>query len=105
MTVVIAAVMYATGESAALLVRRFATRLGGERGAGVVDLAGGAIRGVALGVGGTAVAQALVGGLGLAIAGVPFSGLLTAAWWPSGWSASSSARSCWRWATRCWKRG
>lgn len=78
MTVVIAAVMYASGEAAADLVRRFARRLGGERGAGVVDLAGGAIRGVALGVGGTALVQALISGLGLLIAGVPVAGLLTA---------------------------
>ena len=78
MTVVIAGVMYVTGEEAALLVRRFAIRLGGERGAGVVDLAGGAIRGVALGVGVTAAVQALLSGIGLAIVGVPFSGLLTA---------------------------
>jgi predicted PurR-regulated permease PerM len=77
-TVIIAAVMYATGEEAALLVRRFARRLGGTRGEGVVDLAGGAIRGVALGVGGTALAQALLGGVGMAMAGVPFAGLLTA---------------------------
>ena len=41
-------------------------------------LAGGAIRGVALGVGVTALVQALLGGLGLALAGVPFAGLLTA---------------------------
>ena len=77
-TVVIAAVLYSTGESAAHLVRRFARRLGGERAVGVVDLAGGAIRGVALGVGGTAAAQALLSGIGLALAGVPFAGLLTA---------------------------
>ena len=77
-TVLIAAVMYACGEDAASLVRRFAKRLAGERGEGVVDLAGGAIRGVALGVGVTALAQALLGGLGLAVAGVPFAGLLTA---------------------------
>ncbi len=78
MTVVIAAVMYSTGEEAASLVRRFALRLGGERGAGAVDLAGGAIRGVALGVGVTAVVQAVLGGLGLMLAGVPLAGLLTA---------------------------
>ncbi len=78
LTVVIAAVMYSGGEEAADLVRRFARRLGGERGAGVIDLAGGAIRGVALGVGGTALAQAVVSGLGLLIAGVPVAGLLTA---------------------------
>ena len=78
LTVVIAAVMYSTGEEAGELVRRFAGRLGGERGVAAVDLAGGAIRGVALGVGVTAVVQALLGGLGLLLAGVPFSGLLTA---------------------------
>ncbi len=78
LTVVIAAVMYSTGEEAGELVRRFAGRLGGERGVAAVDLAGGAIRGVALGVGVTAVVQALLGGLGLLLAGVPFAGLLTA---------------------------
>lgn len=78
LTVVIAAVMYASGEEAGTLVRRFARRLGGELGAGVIDLAGGAIRGVALGVGGTAIVQAVVSGLGLVIAGVPVAGLLTA---------------------------
>lgn len=77
-TVVIAAVMYGTGEDAAALVRRFAARLGGERGAAVVTLAGGAIRGVALGVGVTALVQAVLSGAGLALAGVPFAGLLTA---------------------------
>ncbi len=77
-TVVIAAVMYGTGEEAAALVRRFAGRLGGERGAAVVGLAAGAIRGVALGVGVTALVQAVLSGAGLAVAGVPFAGLLTA---------------------------
>ena len=78
LTVVIAAVMYSTGEHASDLVRRFAGRLSGERGLAAVELAGGAIRGVALGVGVTAVVQALLGGLGMLLAGVPFAGLLTA---------------------------
>lgn len=78
LTVVIAAVLYSTGEEAVRLVRRFASRLGGQRGAEVVALAGGAIRGVALGVGVTAVVQAVLAGLALALAGVPFAGLLTA---------------------------
>ncbi len=77
-TVVIAAVLYATGEQAAALVLRFARRLGGERGESVVLLAAGAIRGVALGVGLTALVQAVLGGIGLALAGVPLAGLLTA---------------------------
>lgn len=77
MTVVVAAVLYANGEDAATRVRRFARRLAGERGDAVVRLAGQAIRGVALGVVVTAVAQALLAGLGLLVAGIPFAGALT----------------------------
>ena len=47
-------------------------------GENVVRLAGQAIRGVALGVVLTALIQALLGGIGLAIAGVPFATVLTA---------------------------
>ena len=78
LTVVIAGVMYAQGESAAAMVRRFGRRLAGQRGEDAVVLAGKAIRGVALGVGVTAIVQAVLGGIGLAIAGVPFAALLTA---------------------------
>ena len=78
LTVVISAVLYSQGEQAAELVRRFAHRLAGERGDGAVVLAGGAIRGVALGVGVTALVQAVLGGLGVALAGVPFATLLSA---------------------------
>ena len=78
LTVVIAGVMYAAGESAAAEVRRFGHKLGGQRGEDAVVLAAKAIRGVALGVGVTAIIQAVTGGIGLAIAGVPFAGLLTA---------------------------
>jgi predicted PurR-regulated permease PerM len=78
LTVIIAAVMYAGGENAAALVRGLARRIGGVRGMGAVELAGGAIRGVALGVGVTALVQSLLGGVGLAVAGVPAAGLLTA---------------------------
>jgi predicted PurR-regulated permease PerM len=78
LTVIISAIMYATGEGAARWVRRFGRRLAGERGENVVRLAGQAIRGVALGVVLTALVQALLGGIGLAIAGVPFATVLTA---------------------------
>jgi predicted PurR-regulated permease PerM len=78
LTVVIAGLMYAGGESAAAMVRRFGRKLGGQRGEDAVLLAGKAIRGVALGVGVTAFVQAVMGGIGLAIAGVPFAALLTA---------------------------
>ena len=77
-TVVIAAVMYSVGEDFADFARRFARRLGGERGADALQLAGDAIKGVALGVGVTAIVQSVLGGLALAVAGVPFAGLLTA---------------------------
>jgi predicted PurR-regulated permease PerM len=77
MTVVVAAVLYTLGDAAADRLRRFARRVGGDRGAAAVVLAGQAIRGVALGVVVTAVGQAALAGTGLAIAGVPFAGVLT----------------------------
>ena len=76
--VVLSAVLYASGEKAASKVRRFGHRLAGERGENSVVLAGQAIRGVALGVGVTAIVQTVLGGIGLAIAGVPFAALLSA---------------------------
>lgn len=78
LTIVIAAVMYLRGEVFGGAVRAFAGRLAGARGEGAVTLAADAIRGVALGVGVTAVVQAVLGGIGLALAGVPLAGLLTA---------------------------
>jgi predicted PurR-regulated permease PerM len=77
-TVLLAAVMYAGGEAAAKALHRFGRRLAGVQGDNVVTLAGQAIRGVALGVGVTAVLQAGLGGIGLGIAGVPFASLLSA---------------------------
>lgn len=74
----LAAIMYAGGEGAAQALQRFGRRLAGAQGEEVVKLAGQAIRGVALGVGVTAVLQSVAGGIGLSIAGVPFAGLLTA---------------------------
>ncbi len=78
LTVAVAAVMYASGERAAATVIRFGRRLAGDRGEFAVRLAGQAIRSVALGVVVTAVAQSMLGGIGLAVAGVPFASLLTA---------------------------
>jgi predicted PurR-regulated permease PerM len=78
LTVVIAAIMYAHGEQGAATAVRFGHRLGGDRGEMAVLLAGQAIRGVALGVVVTAVAQSVLGGIGLAVVGVPFASLLTA---------------------------
>jgi predicted PurR-regulated permease PerM len=78
LTVVIAAIMYVGGEGAAMAVQRFGHRLAGERGRQSVLLAGQAIRSVALGVVVTAVAQSVLGGIGIAIAGVPLAAVLTA---------------------------
>jgi len=78
LTVIISAILYMAGEDTARWVRRFGRRLAGERGDQVVRLAGQAIRGVALGVVVTALVQSVLGGIGLAIAGVPFAAALTA---------------------------
>ena len=78
LVVIFAAILYANGETAARGVRRFGRRLAAERGENSVVLAGQAIRAVALGVGVTAVVQTVLGGIGLAVAGVPVAGFLTA---------------------------
>jgi predicted PurR-regulated permease PerM len=78
LTVIIAAILYSGGESAADAVRRFSRRLAGQRGDDVTVLAAKAIRGVALGVGLTALVQSALGGIGLAVAGVPAAIALTA---------------------------
>jgi predicted PurR-regulated permease PerM len=76
--VILSAVLYAGGESWGAWLRRFGRRLADEQGDRMVVLAGNAIRGVALGVVVTALVQSALGGIGLAIAGVPFAGVLTA---------------------------
>ena len=78
LTVIISAVLYSTGETAAHGVRRFALRLAGHHGENAVILASRAVRGVALGVIITALVQSVLGGIGLALAGVPAVTLLTA---------------------------
>ncbi|MEO8525621.1 MAG: AI-2E family transporter YdiK [Caldimonas sp.] len=78
LTLMLTAFMYAYGEKASSTILRLGYRLGGASGEELVHLAGRAIRGIALGVGLTAAIQSVLGGVGLAIAGVPFAGLLTA---------------------------
>jgi len=78
LTVLISAILYTNGEATARWVLRFGRRLAGQRGDQVVRLAGQAIRGVALGIVVTALVQAVLGGIALAVAGVPFAGVLTA---------------------------
>ena len=76
--VVIAAIFYSYGEIAANLARQLGRRRAGERGENSIILAGQAIRGVAMGVGVTAIVQTALGGLGLVIAGVPYAAILSA---------------------------
>ena len=78
LTVIIAAILYASGETASTGIIRFARRLGGSRGEEAAVLAGKTIRGVALGVVGTALLQSFLGGVGLIVAGVPAAAILTA---------------------------
>jgi predicted PurR-regulated permease PerM len=78
LTVIISAILYVTGEKAAAGVCLFARRLAGQQGEDAAVLAAKAARGVALGVGVTALVQALLGGIGLAVSGVPAAALLTA---------------------------
>lgn len=78
LTTAVAAIMYAQGEVAAAALIRFGRRLGGDRGEMAIRLAGQAIRGVALGVVITALTQAVIAGVGLAVVGMPFATILTA---------------------------
>ena len=69
LTVILSAIFYAHGERAAAGILRFGQRLAGRQGEESVRLAGQAIRGIALGVVVTALAQSVLGGIGLFIAG------------------------------------
>jgi len=71
------ALLYWRGEQVALGVRHFATRLASARGDAAMLLAAQAVRAVALGVVVTALVQSVLGGIGLALAGVPYATLFT----------------------------
>jgi predicted PurR-regulated permease PerM len=71
LAIVIAAVLYANGRDAGRWVQRFAVRVGGPQSLGVLELAAHTIRGVSLGIVGTAAIQALLSGFGFWLAGVP----------------------------------
>lgn len=76
LTVAISAIFYLRGNDAAAWLPLFARRIAGRQGEESLILAAKAIRAVAFGVVGTAVIQALLAGLGLAICGVPGAGIL-----------------------------
>lgn len=78
LTVLISAIFYMHGDKAAEWFCLFARRIAGHNGESSLILAASAIRAVALGVVGTALIQSVLGGLGLAVSGVPAIGILTA---------------------------
>lgn len=69
--------LYWRGEQVAHGIRHFAFRLASRRGDAAVLLASQAIRAVALGVVVTALVQGVLGGIGLAISGIPYATVLT----------------------------
>ncbi len=78
LSIVIAGVLYANGETAAGGIRKFARRLASQTGDEAAVLSAKAIRGVALGIVVTALVQTSLAGIGLFAAGVPAAALLTA---------------------------
>ena len=70
-SIVIAGVLLVYSESGERTARAICARLGGEQGVAAVDLSAQTIRSVAFGVLGVAVVQAVMGGVGLLLAGVP----------------------------------
>jgi predicted PurR-regulated permease PerM len=77
-TVILCAVLYLHGESAADHVLSLARRLAGDRGVRTAYLAAASVRGVAMGVVVTALVQSALAALGLAVVGIPAVTLLTA---------------------------
>jgi predicted PurR-regulated permease PerM len=78
LTIIMVAILYSQGESAARGALAFGYRLGGERGVTVMRLAAQAVRSVAMGVVVTALVQSVLTGLALWICGIPAAGVLAA---------------------------
>ncbi len=73
----VAGIMMAFGDGGAAAIRSIFERVAGERGAEFVDLSTATIRAVAKGVLGVAFLQAIIVGICLLIAGIPWAGVLT----------------------------
>lgn len=69
--VIIAGILYVTGETAVRVLQRFVIRIGGEHHLGLLDVAAQTIRGVAAGIIFTAFIQAVLLALGLVVVGAP----------------------------------
>jgi predicted PurR-regulated permease PerM len=76
LSLVVAALFWVGGDALAVRLHDFLRQLCGETAAASLDVAAGAVRGVAYGVVGTAAIQAVVMAVGLVIAGVPGAALL-----------------------------
>jgi predicted PurR-regulated permease PerM len=74
-SIVIAGVLLANGARAADASREIATRLAGERGAPLTELARATVQSVTRGILGVAAIQSLLAGMGLLAVGVPAAGL------------------------------
>src|SRR5438034_3629708 len=68
--------LFRDGESVAEQLGVITERIAGERGRHLLTLAGSTVRGVVYGILGTALAQAVMAGIGYVIAGVPGAGML-----------------------------
>ncbi|WP_137124573.1 AI-2E family transporter [Roseomonas sp. HF4] len=76
LALIVAAMFWTGGDAMVAQLRDIAGRLGGAPGVAAVNAAGGAVRGVAWGVVGTGILQAVLMGGGLAVAGVPGAAVL-----------------------------
>ncbi|MBR0681697.1 AI-2E family transporter [Roseomonas eburnea] len=76
LALIVATMFWTSGERMAEQLKDIAGRLGGTTGVAAVEAAGGAVRGVAWGVVGTGMLQAVLMGIGLAVAGVPGAAVL-----------------------------
>jgi predicted PurR-regulated permease PerM len=77
LSIFIAFFLFRDGVHAANRLSAAVARIGGERGAFLLDLAGKTIRGVVYGILGTSLVQAVMAGVGFLLAGVPGAAFLT----------------------------
>jgi predicted PurR-regulated permease PerM len=76
LSLVVAAMLWTSGESISDSLHHAARRIGGPTGSEVLSTAGGAVRSVAYGVVGTSIWQGVAAAIGYAIAGLPAASLL-----------------------------
>ncbi|HOB99146.1 MAG TPA: AI-2E family transporter [Verrucomicrobiota bacterium] len=76
-SVLVSFFLFRDGATGAERLKTALSRIAGDRGRTLLDVAGKTVRGVVYGIIGTALVQAVVAGIGFAIAGVPAPGLLT----------------------------